>query len=75
MAMPGGWKTGKGGVKIRVTPRAARQRIGAGRNAKGDFRRQRRLARQMGIDKNVPAYNGGGNQRTNIRDPRRLPRP
>jgi hypothetical protein len=73
--MAGGWKTGKGGVKVRVTPRAQRQRIGAGRNAKGNFRRQRRIARQMGIAQNVPAYNGGGNQRTNIRDPRRLPRP
>lgn len=53
--MAGGWKKGKGGAKVRVTPKATRQAIGAGRNAKGAYKARRSRAAQLGIT-GVPAY-------------------
>lgn len=53
--MAGGWKVGKGGKKVRVTPKKKRQQIGAGRNAKGEWKKRRSLAARLGIE-GVPAY-------------------
>ena len=70
--MVGGWKTGKGGVKVRVTPKAQRKKIGAGRNAKGSWKRAYGIARSMRIAEQVPAYRGGRRD-VNTSNPRRLP--